>query len=322
MSARFYTLCLLAAGAVLLLPGVADAWGPATHLEISARILQNLDLLPPAVALLLRAHPLDFLYGSIAADVVVGKRFAHYLHHCHRWGVGLEVQGEAATPSQQSFAWGYLSHLSADVVAHNYFVPFKIVQGFAYPGMNHTLWEVRFDTLAPEEVWEFPKNISRRMHLDNDEILKKVLSRQLFSFEVNKVLFNNVVLMGRFRKWHELIRRALHRAGPPLTPERVEYYKALSTEAAIACLCEREDSWCYRADPTGHQCLEAASRIARELRKLFRKGELSRDRFEQVIERYRPHLEASIFTKPNAEELVRATLEGPGPFTPPVLPPQ
>ena len=38
-------------------------------------------------------------------------------------------------------------------------------------------------------------------------------------------------------------------------------------------------------------------------------GELSRDRFLQVVNRYRPHLEASIYAKPNADELVRAAMQ-------------
>lgn len=308
LRSRFLFLLCAILGAIFLVPAAAHAWGPATHLELAGRLLERLDLLPPAVALLLRTHPLDFFYGSIAADIVVGKRFSHYLHHCHRWAVGLEVQGEAATPSQQAFAWGYLSHLAADVVAHNYFVPYKIILAFPYRGMTHTVWEVRFDTLAPEEVWDIPRSISRRMHVDNDEILKKVLSKQLFSFETNKVFFNNVVLMGRFRKWHEIIRRALSQAGPPLDPERVEYYKSLSVEAVIAVLQEREDAWCFRADPTGHQSLAAAGTIVRELRRLFRNGELSQERFGEVMDRYRPHLEASIFAKPNAEELVRTAM--------------
>jgi hypothetical protein len=188
-------------------------------------------------------------------------------------------------------------------------VPYKIILGFPSRGLTHAYWEVRFDTLAPEEVWTIPQNISHHMHTDNDEILKKVLSKQLFSFQTNKVLFNNVILMGRFRKWHAVIRQALPRTAPLLDPERVEYYKALSAEAAMAVLRDREDAWCFRADPTGHQSLNAASTIARELRRLFREGELSRDRFEEVMDQYRPHLEASIFAKPNADELVRAAME-------------
>jgi len=310
MERRVFLLSILAVALLgVLLPEAALAWGPATHLELAGRILADLARLPAPTAALLAAHPLDYCYGTIAADIVVAKRFSHYLHHCHRWTVGLEVLDSAQSPSQQAFAHGYLSHLAADVVAHNYFVPYKMILGFNARARSHAFWEIRFDTFAPEEVWTIPKNISRRMHLDNDELLKKVLSRQLFSFQTNKVFFNNVVLLGRFRSWHNVISRALSHENPALSPERVARYKEISLDAILSVLCEREEAWCFRADPTGHQSLTAAAAIGRRLRRAFRKGELSRDLFCDVVNRYRPHLEASIYAQPNAEELVRSAVE-------------
>ncbi len=303
------TVGLLAAAlAVLALPAGAWAWGPATHLELGGRVLENLGLLPLALQGILRAHPLDFLYGNIAADIVVAKRFTHYLRHCHRWTVGLEVLGRAERPAQQAFAWGYLAHLAADVVAHNYFVPYKTILSFNARSMNHTYWEVRFDTHAPDEVWQVPYRISRDMHENNDEILKSVLSRTLLSFQTNKVLFNSVVLMGRFRRWHEIIRQALAQSRVVLDPMRVNQYKELSLGAVLAFLIDREDAWCFRADPTGSQSLKAAAVIRTHLRRLYRRGHLSREAFLEVLDRYRPHLEASIYAEPNSQELVEAAL--------------
>ncbi len=301
---RVVFLLLVAA----LLPSAAWAWGPATHLEIGTRVIENLGLLPAAVQALLRAHPLDFLYGSIAPDIVVAKRFTHYLRHCHRWTVGLEVLDRTQSPSQQSFAWGYLAHLAADVVAHNYFVPYKTILSFNTRAMNHTYWEVRFDTHAPDEVWNIPYRISRKMHEDNDAVLKTVLSRTLLSFQTNKVFFSSVVLMGRFRKWHDIIRQALSQSRLVLDPARVEKYRNLSLDAVLSFLIDREDAWCFRADPTGHESLKAAAVIRTHLRRLYRRGHLSRDTFQEVLDRYRPHLEASVYSEPNAHELVETAL--------------
>jgi hypothetical protein len=306
-----YSPCLrwgLLAIAAAFLPSAAWAWGPATHLELGLRVVSNLALLPAALQGLLRAHPLDYLYGTIAADIVVAKRFTHYLRHCHRWTMGLEVLGNAEGESQRSFAWGYLSHLAADVVAHNYFVPYKTILSFHTRAMNHTYWEVRFDTEAPDDVWNVPPRINRAMHQDNDELLKKVLSRQLLSFQTNKVIFNSVVLMGRFRRWHDLIRQTLAQSKLSLEPERVDRYKELSLNAVLGFLVDREDSWCFRADPTGQESLKAASIIRSHLRQRYRRGHLSRGAFLEILETYRPHLEASIYAEPNAYELVEAAL--------------
>ena len=296
------------AGLLLLIPATARAWGPATHLELGIRVIENLGLLPQALQDLFRVHPLDFFYGSIAADIVVAKRFTHYLRHCHRWTVGLEILDNASKPSQQAFAWGYLAHLAADVVAHNYFVPYKTILTFHTRAMNHAYWEIRFDTHTSDEVWHIPPRISRKMHLDNDELLKKVLSRTLLSFQTNKVIFNSVVLMGRFRKWHDLIRQALAQSRLVLDPDRVTRYKDLSLDAVLGFLVDREDAWCFRADPTGQESLKAATIIRSHLRRQYRTGQLSRSDFLETLERYRPHLEASIYAEPNAFELVEAAL--------------
>ena len=295
--------------ALLLLPLDALAWGPATHLELGTRVLGNLGLLPLALQALLRAHPLDFLYGNIAPDIVVGKKFGHYLRHCHRWPVGLEVHGLAGSEAETSFALGYLAHLAADVVAHNYFVPYKTILSFNARAMKHTYWEVRFDTHASDEVWHLPYRISDKMLGDNDELLKKVLSRTLLSFQTNKVIFNSVVLMGRFRKWHDIIRQALAQSRVELDPQRVARYKELSERAVLGFLIDREESWCFRGDPTGSQSLKAASIIRAHLKRHYRRGHLSRDSFQEVLEQYRPHLEASIYAEPNSHELVEAALE-------------
>ncbi len=295
---------MVVAAAALMLPECALAWGPATHLELGIRVVENLSMLGPSAVSLLTAHPLDFYYGSIAPDIVAAKKMAHYLHHCHRWMIGLEVDDAAQGERQQSFALGYLAHLAADVVAHNYYVPYKMIVGFTERNRGHAYWEMRFDATAPDEVWDIPRHISATMHPENDELLKKVLSRQLFSFQTNKVFFNNVILMGKFKRWHGFVNRTLEAKGPALDSERVGHYKELSFRAVMATLKEREDAWPFNADPTGAESLKAAEAIGAELRRKLRRGALSRDDFTDVLKKYRPHLEASIYAEPDAEELI------------------
>ncbi|PLX44371.1 MAG: hypothetical protein C0609_05800 [Deltaproteobacteria bacterium] len=292
--------------ALLLLPQTSLAWGPATHLELSGRILAGLHLIPDSIAALLSRFPLDFYYGSIAADIVVAKKMAHYLHHCHRWVVGLEILEAAETDQQEAFAWGYLTHLAADVVAHNYFVPMKTILSFPSGGKNHTYWEVRFDSYAPEEVWEIPGRITSGLNKENDELLKKVISRQFFSFRTNKTLFSGMVLLGRSKSWQTLVKKS---AGDELAPERVELYKGLSINAALSFLCQREEGWAFLADPTGEESLSSASIIATKLNKALKRGQLSKAEVKNIIGRYTPHLEASIYSKANADRLVNTASE-------------
>ena len=64
----------------------------AGHAHLSRRGRDAVaDLLPAAIAELLRAFPYDFLYGSIAADTSIAKKYAPVGRHCHSWTVGLEI---------------------------------------------------------------------------------------------------------------------------------------------------------------------------------------------------------------------------------------
>jgi hypothetical protein len=104
--------------ALVLWPSVAQAWTPGTHIFLGESVLANLAQLPAAVAGLLRAYPYDFLYGSIAADTSIAKKYAPVGRHCHSWHVGREIVDRADTDALRVFGLGYLAHLAADAVAH------------------------------------------------------------------------------------------------------------------------------------------------------------------------------------------------------------
>src|SRR6266700_2224682 len=76
---------------VALFPVVAHAWTPGTHVYLGESVLANLHQLAGAVADLLRAYPYDFLYGNIAADTSMAKKYAPVGRHCHAWHVGQEI---------------------------------------------------------------------------------------------------------------------------------------------------------------------------------------------------------------------------------------
>ena len=107
----------------MLLPTDAWAWTPGTHVFLGEAVLRHLHFLPGAIAELLAAFPSDFLYGSIAADTSIAKKYAAVGRHCHSWHVGLEIHETRRDDPLRAFGLGYLAHLAADVVAHNFFVP-------------------------------------------------------------------------------------------------------------------------------------------------------------------------------------------------------
>jgi hypothetical protein len=108
---------------VALLPASAFAWTPGTHIFLGEAVLRSLATLPGGIADVLRAFPVEFLYGSIAADTSIAKKYAPVGRHCHSWTVGFEILDRAADERIRSFALGYLAELAADTVSHTYFVP-------------------------------------------------------------------------------------------------------------------------------------------------------------------------------------------------------
>src|SRR6185437_12649818 len=72
-------------------PTTAWAWTPGTHIFLGEAVMRSLDVLPAGIADLLRTFPYEFLYGSIAADTSMAKKYAPVGRHCHSWGVGLEI---------------------------------------------------------------------------------------------------------------------------------------------------------------------------------------------------------------------------------------
>ena len=124
MNRRRLAFALLGVGLVCLVyPAPAHAWTPGTRIYLGGSVLANLQLLPAAVSDLLRVFPFDFLYGNIAADSSIAKHYAPLGRHCHYWHVGEEIHDLAESDALRAFGLGYLCHLAADTVAHNYFVP-------------------------------------------------------------------------------------------------------------------------------------------------------------------------------------------------------
>src|SRR6187431_538810 len=99
-----FAAILEAALLALLVPAPLLAWTPGTHVFLGDALLRNLSLVPPNIAALLTAFPADFLYGSIAADTSIAKKYADVGRHCHSWHIGMEIHDDAREPSLRAFA--------------------------------------------------------------------------------------------------------------------------------------------------------------------------------------------------------------------------
>jgi enoyl-CoA hydratase/carnithine racemase len=276
-------LIALATILLLLAPSEALAWGIGVHLQIGSHLLGNLSELPPALQALLSAHPHDFLYGCISADITLGKKFTHYLQHCHSWRLGKKVLTAAETDAQKACAYGYLAHLAADTVAHSYFVPFKMARTFNTALLKHTYWEMRVESGVPPETWALARTIARKDFPRNDAMLRRVLSDTIFSFGTNKRLFNSLLLLTRLQQWQKMLRSFSTASKWSLDEKDREEYLALAGAASQGVLAGMEQSPFWRADPTGERAINAARMIRKNLNLLWLDGKLPATEAEAIL---------------------------------------
>jgi hypothetical protein len=254
--------------AILAFPSDAQAWGPLAHLSFSAQALQELGSVQPSIRQLLQDLGNEFLYGSLAADIVVGKNMARYLYHCHNWRVGFNVFKHARAGGEQAFALGFLSHLAADTVAHNYYVPFKTVASYHKRNTKHAYWELRFDQRMDRGLSQVARDVTRRAYRNHDDYLERMLYRSsVIPFGVSKQLFRSLLATAQVGRFHHVSRLALARErNLVLEPDLVRETNQLAVEAIVGLLTEGERSMAARADATGARNLRVAQDLRRQLR--------------------------------------------------------
>jgi hypothetical protein len=268
-------LVALFAIAAVLWPGDAHAWGPVTHLVHGSLMLEQLSSLAPALQEILGGHRLPYLYGCIAADIMHAKKYTRSLYtHCHCWPVGWQIVEAARSEREEAFAWGYVSHLAADVHSHNQFVPVQLVVSFESRAARHLYWEARFDAAQARDRWRLLRSVLEHRFTDCDRLVERVVERTLFSFRTNKRIFNSVMALQQAEQWQLLVRGLGTRSRYPLPTSEIERFNDLCCGSILDLLQHGRDSACQASDPTGREMLARASALRRKLRNLSRRGQV------------------------------------------------
>lgn len=170
---------------------------------LGLELLGSLDLVAGPTAALLSAHPVEFLYGSVAADIPLGKQYADDERHPHAWKTGWEMYEAAGRDTAlRAAAVGYLTHLAADANAHEVFVPRMLLLTASSKGVGHSYWEHRMDREVAREHLPLARSLVRdRNNRRADELLDRVLDRTLLSFEANRRIFHGMVRVLDDDRW-------------------------------------------------------------------------------------------------------------------------
>jgi hypothetical protein len=258
--------CLwLAVVLVVIAPAVAHAWTPGTHVFLGDAVIRSLQLLPPTVAALLSEFPYDFLYGSIAADTSIAKKYAPAGRHCHSWTVGMEIYDSAAEPQLRAFGLGYLAHLAADAVAHNYFVPRQLAVTSSTSSLGHSYWESRFETHLGTEVARRARELILIDHSRSDGLLDRVLSPTIFSTPTNRRIFRGMVIVADNESWQRIFQLLRENSRWDLAEDDVGRYLARAYDFIIDLLMRMDRAEPYQLDPSGDAALRMAKRIRRRV---------------------------------------------------------
>lgn len=248
--------------ALAVFPSVGHAWTPGTHVYLGESVLANLHQLPTVVADLLRAFPYDFLYGNIAADTSLAKKYAPVGRHCHSWHVGQEIHDLAPTDPLRAFGLGYLSHLAADTVAHNFFVPRQLVLTASTAALGHSYWESRFETHLGDAYARTAKEVIQRDHTSSDTHLDGIISPTLFSVHTSRRLFRGMVHLTETQSWQWTFQQIADKSRWDLSDADVERHMAVAFEYVMEALGDGNPA-ARRLDPAGAKALGLAKRMRR-----------------------------------------------------------
>ncbi len=266
---------------VALFPTDAFAWTPGTHVYLAETVLANLAQLPAPVADLLRAFPFDFLYGNIAADTSIAKRFAAVGRHSHFWHLGQEIHDRAETDALRAFGLGYLAHLAADVVAHNHFVPRQLMITSSTASFGHSYWETRVECHLGDAYARAAKDVILLDHAHADAHLDRIISPTIFSVRTNRRLFRGMVRLTDTESWQRAAQAARARSRWDLADADVERHLALSYEYVVDVLADRSPA-ARELDPSGEAPLTTAKRRRREA--LRQTGRRDREQLRAMAE--------------------------------------
>lgn len=238
------------------------AWGPGTHLEYARRVHARRDELPPERARLVDEHRDAYDYGNLAADIINFKAFGGHYNHCHRWTIVDEMREHATTEKEEAFLLGYLSHLAADTIAHNHFVPYHLARYAAgAKGLGHLYWELNADRFVDEQHWQRVAELKNDPDLDAlDALVNRTVAKKALSMRTNKLLFNHVLLVSERDAWRAQMERLLPQKRVRLDEEFLEHFRSASTERILLALQRDGVSKLNQIDTNG----KAAQAAARE----------------------------------------------------------
>lgn len=279
---------LLVPAFLLLAPHVCLAWGPATHIKLASDVLEQLGVLAPAMAALLARHARDFIFGNIAADVVFAKKLSRVKQFCHQWSTAFAILDSARTEATRAFACGYLTHLAADTVAHNKFLPRQMTLTRSTVSFGHLYWELRADSAIGTHYWNRLRDVLDDHFEQHETVLAQKLTDTLLPFQWNRAIFYRLNNMISRNGWIRAMDAWYHRSRWELPDDVLADYRNECVDRALDVLNRMQASPVVRDDPNGTTAFGYTRARRRQFRQMARIGILYPHVLTEAIARQAP----------------------------------
>ena len=269
---------------ILLTPEQAYAWGPVTHVELVRGALQTA---LPALSFVTASGMEVFwalFYGALAPDLFLAKNRQPFPLHTHNWDRAFGMLDAAMTDEERAFSLGYLTHLAADVVAHNVFVPYKLVEVPFNTRRQHTYWEFRFETAQPREAWEMTEALKIMDFSHLNRFLEKHQRPTMFPFFTNLVMTRSLGRVATGKAGRRLLDRMERRSEVVVAPLEADLFGDLCLQMILDVLTQGRSGKASRHDPRGLERIRHAKTLTASLRRLCRRGFGQRLHYQNLAE--------------------------------------
>jgi len=239
----------------------AHAWTPGTHVFLGEAVMRSLAYCRGRRRLL-QEFPYDFLYGSIAADTSIAKKYARRVVTATR-GTSAWRSSTARATIRFGHSTRLSAHLAADSVAHNYFVPTQLAVTTSTSGFGHSYWRA-----GSRRTWARVRRRARELilidHSRSDGLLDRVLSPTIFSTPTIAAFFGDG---DRCRQRVVATHLPVDEGTQPVGSgrRRRESLSRASYDFIMDLLMRMDGAEPYRLDPSGEHALRMAKRVRRQV---------------------------------------------------------
>lgn len=287
---------------ILVFPSDGFCWGPGIHAMLTLPLSGSQNILP-SISKLVSSFPKEFIWGSIMADMMIGKSVSNWKFHPHNWDFIFDLFEKADKDNLKAFMVGYMVHLSHDVIAHNFLIPemalLNALKGNSLSdnkNMFHLKIEISAENLVQDDIWKKISEIYASKEIrECSEFLEENLKHSLLTPKLSGMIYRKTIKM---RLLKELIRSKVpfmnhnnHQDDPhkKLTLNLIKEYVAVAYDTSENFLSRFDKSESVMADPTGIEPLNISFYLTKAVRRIRKKREIKDEiRFFLALREFQP----------------------------------